>query len=204
MKQVRGLKKTWHKNGNIKEMFYTINDKKDGEYKMFSEDGPVLISCTYKNGKISGTLESFTNDGNKNLEFKNGLRHGDQFEYVNGKLAKKYKCYKDTLNGEYLIYDLESESLSVQCHLVDGILNGQFARYVDEKLKSIYNYKDGRFNGECREYNNGKCMIGYFRNGLPINKWKEIDENGKMIKTYVSSKFLANSIFRAQQQDISM
>lgn len=207
MNKVRGLKKTWYKNGTIKEIFYTLSGKKHGEYKMFSEDGSILVSCAYKDGKISGVLQEFNTHlnikTNKNLEYKNGLRHGEQYEYVDGKLYKKYKCYKGALTGEYLTYH-SNEEVHIKCNLVDGELNGKLTMYDKGVKRLVYNYKKGKLHGECIKYENSTYMVGYFCDGLPIKKWKEVDKNGKTIRVFVSSRLLGESVFKNMKWEISM
>lgn len=198
-----GLKKTWYSTGTIKEAFYTLNGKRHGEYRKFSENGGILISCIYQRGKIEGTLEQFEEKAHRKLEYKNGKRHGAQFEYIDGKLSRKYFCEKDKLYGEYLIYHSDGH-LCLKCNVENGLLNGKLVNYIKGKRKALYNYRKGKFHGECIKYEDKTHMIGYFCDGKPIKKWKEVDKNGKTIRTFISSPMLATSIFQNIKWDISI
>jgi len=202
MKKTRGLKKVWYKSGAIKEAFYTLNGKRDGEYTMFSEDGSVIASCSYVSGKIDGVFRGFDKNISRNFEYRNGLRHGQQFEYADGKLYRKYHYYKGKLSGEFSLYRSD-EQLSMQCHMVDGLRDGKLVSYLGTKIRLIYNYRRGKLHGECVKYEKDTHMIGYFNEGMPIKKWKEVDKNGKTIKVYISSRLLANSMFQDLNWDIS-
>ena len=198
-----GLKKTWYSAGTIKESFYTLNGKKHGEYRKFAEDGSILISCTYHRGKITGVLEESEEKAHRKLEYKDGKRHGIQFEYIDGKLSRKYFCEKNKLHGEYCIYHPD-EQLAVKCNVENGLLSGKLIRYVDGNRKALYNYRKGKFHGECIKYEAKTHMVGYFCDGRPIKKWKEVDKNGKTIRNFISSQMLATSIFQNIKWDISM
>ena len=41
----------YYKNG--KEIYYTINNKKEGEYKQWHENGQLGIHCFWKNGELN-------------------------------------------------------------------------------------------------------------------------------------------------------
>ena len=203
MKAVRGIKKLWYKNGSIKEMFNTLNGKKEGEYTKFSEDGKAVATCRYISGKIHGVYKEISGEKEVRYEYKSGLRHGEQFEYVAGNIARKYHCYKGVLDGEYLIYT-PPEQLMLKCYVTDGWLEGKLTYYMDGKKKGVYNYARNMFHGECMSYDGDKCFIGYFNKGVPIKKWKELDKNGKILKEYVSSALLASTIFKNIKWDIRM
>jgi antitoxin component YwqK of YwqJK toxin-antitoxin module len=197
------LKKNWHPNGTIKEVYYTLKGKRHGEYKKLNEDGTELIVCTYQQGKIVGVLEEFEPNANRKLHYKNGKRHGAQFEYVAGKLSRKYFCENGQLQGEYVIYHPD-EQIAVKCNVDKGQLNGKLINYVGGQRRGIYNYRRGKLHGECFKYDGKNYMVGYFCDGKPIKKWKEVDRNGKTVRTFIGSTLTATAFFRDTKWEISM
>lgn len=204
MKKIIGLKKFWYKGGQIKEIAYTLNGKRNGECVKFSEDGTMTASCAYKNGQICGTLKEFYEDSSKELGYKNGKRHGPQFEYENGKIEKKYNCKNGNLHGEYIIYN-DKERPKLVCNLVDGLLDGQLTSFDEKgKIKTLYNYKNDKKHGQCVKYQDNVCVIGHFCKGNPIKKWKEVDGRGKVIREFINSKLLGKAIFDNNKWNISL
>ena len=194
MNKTVGLKKTWYTDGVIKEVYYTSGNKKHGEYKKFSKDGHVITSCHYVSGKINGELNKIEGEWSHRFEYRNGKRHGVQFVYDEGKLAKKYYCINGKLHGEYVIYD-DNEVIMVACNYINDLLGGEFSLYRNGQRLWRLHFKKDKLHGDCIQYSAKTYILAHFREGEPIKKWKEIDQNGKTLKTYVSSKLLAKSLF---------
>ncbi len=90
--------------------------------------------------------------------------------------------------------------------MIDNKLHGKLVSYENGLRKAFYNYKNNKLHGECIKYDlkSQTAMVGYFCDGLPIKKWREVDKNGVTIKDYVSGSMLAKTMFENTKWNISM
>jgi len=82
-----------------REEYYEIDGKKDGEYKMWYENGRPFIHCFYKNGKCDG-------------EYK--------MQYENGQLAEHCCFTNGELDGEFKSWNRNGQ-LDIHRHYKDGV-----------------------------------------------------------------------------------
>jgi len=89
---------TYYDNeSKIKEKYFIINNKKEGEYVKYYENGNIYIECSYVNGKLDGEYIKYYIDGQieEKYNYTNGILESI-FDYENGKIISKYKyCYKN-------------------------------------------------------------------------------------------------------------
>lgn len=91
---------SFYLSGNIKEKKILKNQKKQGRYYFYEEDGILLIECNYNNNLLEGKYLEYYENGNLKIEIN----------YINGKKTGFYKEYYE--NGELKIYSVfENDSL---------------------------------------------------------------------------------------------
>ncbi len=70
----------YYNNDQMSAQYYKIDDKYDGEYKQWHENGQLWVYCFYKNGEKDG-------------KFKRWFENGQLFQYCfykDGVLIKDY------------------------------------------------------------------------------------------------------------------
>jgi len=201
---IKKKKKEFYKNGQIKKLYHIVNKKKDGEYKEFSKDGQEIVVYNYVNGKIDGLAKIYTEHLYKEKNYKNGYLDGVQFVYFDNILVKKYYCKKNKLHGEYILYNSKKEPEAI-CLFVNGLLEGKLIHFdLSGNKKAIYNFKKGKLHGESIVYNELTYMIGYFREGTGIKKWKRISRDGKEVQIFQPSETLSRTSFKYRDLDLTI
>lgn len=158
----------------LPEIYSLCNCEYTGEYKMWSNNGQLIMNSWISNDEFNENKENF-------CYFDNGYPEIEEY-FENGK--KVYKEYYE--NG-----NIKNSSYSI-----DGLSQDEYVDYFDDnKIKCKCFYNNGKLNGEYLEfYDNGnlacKCnykddiLVGsyedYYKNG---NKQTECvyDENGKIL-----------------------
>lgn len=99
-----------------------VNGVYNGPYFEFDGFGQMLLSASYKNNKLHGTVAKF----------------------LNGNLAQESTYKEGILDGVYKEYN-RSGSIQKEINYKNGKLDGPF-RYYDEdgKVNLEYNYKNGK------------------------------------------------------------
>lgn len=87
--ELDGLNVIYYKN-NIKEVGHWKNGEQHGLFQMYTEDGILIDSGTFKDGERDGLTEQFYNDTGKlrvSANYKNGVLDGEfKAYYPNGNL----------------------------------------------------------------------------------------------------------------------
>lgn len=151
---------TYHKNGNIKKKCSYKNEKLEGAYEEYTDDGKIKLKYFYKDGEKEGKFEKLAADG---------------WHIIKGTLKS------EKLEGiceVYLVDELRERTL-----YKGGIKNGESQEYYRSgNLKAKYFYNLGIKNGECRIYNDsGRLRIKYFyKNGVIEGSYKIFDVFGNV------------------------
>ena len=167
-----GIIQTYYDKENtiLKEEYFQINEKKEGKYLKYHENGTLKLMCTYINDKNNGINEEY--------DEYNNLRHTYYMidDKINGKMISYYannKIYtemnfiNDKLNGQFIMYDTNNNIIYVAYYLDDNLYTGEaheFYPCTKNKvllLKCKYYLKNGKKEG---------LYTSYYRNG----KVKEI------------------------------
>ena len=111
--ELDGLNVIYYKN-NIKEIGHWKDGKQNGLFQMYTEDGILIDSGTFKNGERDGLTEQFYNDTGKlrvSANYKNGVLDGKfKAYYPNGNLQGEVIYKNGEMNGEYKEYN-ENKSI---------------------------------------------------------------------------------------------
>lgn len=193
-----GLNVVYYKN-NIKEIGHWKDGKQNGLFQMYTEDGILIDSGTFKDGERDGLTEQFYNDTGKlrvSANYKNGVLDGEfKAYYPNGNLQGEVIYKNGEMNGEYKEYN-ENKSIRLSGNYKNNLQDGEWKSYLEDgTLETIVNYKDGELNGLKEDYyKNGNVWIRqefknndldgvyevYYENGNPQLKAKI--KNGQTIE----------------------
>ena len=185
-----------YRNGNIKEKYFIDeNNRKNGSYQSWYENGKDEMKGEYKDGVLNGLCELWYENGrngaptgplNKNkakLEYKDGVLNGlYQWWYENGQNNMKVE-YKDGVrNGPYQSW-YENGSSKVKCEYKDGELYGLYQSWCENGNKKVeYEYRDGEIIkiNEINDINGRNCIL---QDGIILEVWKACKFND--ISVYV-------------------
>lgn len=172
-------------NGNKRQEGRYHDDKMDGYFKDYAENGDLLKITKYINGVIQPEAEEIMKlevqneyypDGKikVNAMFRNGIPEGVKREYNSeGKIEKGYIYKNGIIISEGIVKD-------------DGNRDGPWKDlYEDGTLRAEGKYDNGKQAGEWKYFHpNGKLeQIGKFnKNGKPEGTWRWYYDNGKLLK----------------------
>ena len=196
--ELDGLNVVYYKN-NIKEIGHWKDGKQNGLFQMYTEDGILIDSGTFKDGERDGLTEQFYNDTGKlrvSANYKNGVLDGEfKAYYPNGNLQGEVIYKNGEMNGEYKEYN-ENKSIRLSGNYKNNLQDGEWKSYLEDgTLESIINYKAGELHGLKEDYyKNGNVWIRqefknndldgvyevYYENGNPQLKAKI--KNGQTIE----------------------
>lgn len=110
-----GISKSYHTTSpNIKHIFYYINDKIEGVYKIHFPNGNISGISNYKNNKLQGEYIQYTQNGTikQSKTYDNGILHGKCIDYYsNGNISNIYNFDNADLHGEYITYDYNNANV---------------------------------------------------------------------------------------------
>ena len=196
--ELDGLNVIYYKN-NIKEIGHWKDGKQNGLFQMYTEEGILIDSGTFKDGERDGETKQFYNDTGKlrvAANYKNGVLDGKfKAYYPNGNLQGEVTYKNGEMNGEYKEYN-ENKNIRLSGSYKNNLQDGEWKSYLEDgTLESIVNYKDGELNGLKEDYyKNGNVWTRqefknndldgvyevYYENGNPQLKAKI--KNGQTIE----------------------
>ncbi len=181
--ELDGLNVVYYKN-NIKEIGHWKDGKQNGLFQMYTEDGILIDSGTFKNGERDGLTEQFYNDTGKlrvSANYKNGVLDGEfKVYYPNGNLQGEVTYKNGEMNGEYKEYN-ENKNIRLSGNYKNNLQDGEWKSYLEDgTLETIINYKDGELNGLKEDYyKNGNVWIRQeFKNNDLDGVYEVYYENG--------------------------
>jgi uncharacterized protein len=174
----------FYDNGNVKQEGTYRDDKKDGYFKEFAENGDLISVTKYVNGekqpdaqeiaKLDVQNEYWPNGKIRNSgTYRNGVAEGVYREYdTTGRIVKSMIYSAGNIAGEGIVKE-------------DGVKDGPWKEYyADGKLKAEGNYKDDKRVGEWKfYYPDGKVEeIGKFSSaGKMTGVWKWYFASGQLL-----------------------
>ena len=140
-------------------------DIKIGVYNKYYDDGKILESAIYKDGKINGERTLY---------------------YPNGKIMQKENYVDNKYEGKLTVY-FEDGSLQQEGIYKDNMMNGVWKNYSNTNkniLKDETTLKDNKIEGLYREYfPNGKL----YAEGNKIQLTEDLDVFDGKVQVYDSS-----------------
>ena len=181
--ELDGLDVVYYKN-NIKEIGHWKEGKQNGLFQMYTEEGVLVDSGTFKNGERDGLTEQFYSDTGKlrvSGNYKNGVLEGKfKAYYPNGNLQGEVTYKNGEMNGEYKEYN-ENKNIRLSGSYKNSLQDGEWKSYLEDgTLESIINYKDGELNGIKEDYyKNGNVWTRQeFKNNELDGVYEVYYENG--------------------------
>ena len=176
-----------YENGKAKEIYYVDDDnKKDGLYKMFREDGTLQEESNYKSDVLHGKRKLY---------------------YPNGTQVEIEELYKDgSMEGEHFVY-YPSGKLMIETNYSDNKMNGLFTKYFETgEIMETITFKDNHEMGPFEEYYaNGKVQWkGTYLNGdKEFGLLQQFDEQGQLIKKMMCDSLgVCQTIWTPEKGDI--
>ncbi len=167
-------------NGNIIKKYSVLKKEmqtKHGKYEAYYENGKILETSNYKNGKL---------DGERLLYFENGQKMIVE-HYILDEMYGVYETFFE--NGGY------KQIGNYKQNKIDGEWKNYFEKPKNQ-IKEIFTTVDGRINGRYQEFaSNGKLITEGNKieilDGLDVfdGKVKQFDSiTGKHINTFIFNK----------------
>ncbi len=185
----------YYPNGRIKREASFRGGKREGTWREFDENGNVISSQIYQNGKLvqAGVMDT---DGTRRGEwielypdstmrskglFINGKRSGDWKFYYPGEVLEQEGSYKDGMLQGLWTWYYPSGKIQKQEEFFEGVPEGNYVEY-DETGNIIVkgNYFEGLKSGKWIEQSGEERFEGEYRNGHQVGDWISYYSNGKM------------------------
>lgn len=198
-------------NNKLVSEFYIINEKEiHGEAIIYFYDvNKIAMKIPYFLGEKNGTARMYDREGKeiKKIEFKNGKKVGDYFNYTKDNQISSEEHYDEEGNKTGIWKEYKNGLIYSEQEYKNDKLNGLYKTYKNGILQNVEEYKNGIRNGKSERYNseNGKILSEYiykndnivksmlYYDGLEVfsiydkdpktnlffNKY--FDENGKLI-----------------------
>lgn len=182
--------KYYYENGNVKEVCTFKNDKLDGEYFKYYNNGKPMEHLFYKEGKYDGFQSVYYSNGSlKNTyNYKNDIQDGEETGYYkNGKVNYKVNSKQGLYNGIYNLY-FENGAPNKTITFVNGIKIGPSKEFFNHPKEQLYcegNYENNFATGEWKYYyDNGKLsQTGSLnKKGQKDGIWKDYSKEGVLIE----------------------
>lgn len=215
-----------YKNGYVNKKEYINRVDKFGQKQdkwiEFYEDGTVKLEGRYKNDKKDGYWKDYTEEGSliSTTKWKNGILIPDPEELAKLDIKTKYhpnaqpkfvgSYNKDVEEGVHRFYSEDGEITASKIYhrgvlLGEGIVDAEGKRqgpwkefFETGELKSEGKYKDGKRVGPWKHYHaNGKIeQTGSYVDGQPDGEWKWYFSDGALRReeTYYLGKEDGTSI----------
>lgn len=201
-KDIKGSYKNRNKEGEwifeysdaIEKVNY-IKGEKNGKYEALYQNG-THIEGNYSNGKKNGEwiiiadYNYLKDQISASNIFRNFNLYRDDYDsgtFPRASLFKiRAKFIDDKREGTWEYFDNENNTLVLKENYKNNILNGYYESYDSKgnilEEGNIINYENhSRTNGVWKFYVDENILVeGEFKNGNPINLWKEYYKNGKI------------------------
>ena len=188
---------TWyHRNGKVMKTGNFVNDRQNGQFKEYDEEGNLVASYTMLDDSIDGILMIYDNQKLvSKVSYKNGAKQGvcdyyssndagtitilDQGNYINNVRDGVWNTFllKD---GKKLLMDFIT--------FKNGVQDGKFCKYKNDSV-IFGSYKNDRIDGEYLVYSNNLirvfgiyeyqdtinmslCSKGFYKDGKKTGFWR--------------------------------
>lgn len=185
----------YYPNGRIKREASFRGGKREGTWREFDENGNVISSQIYQNGRLvqSGVMDT---DGTRRGEwvelypdstlraqglYLNGKRSGTWKFYYPGEVLEQEGEYRNgQLEGTWIWY-YPNGKIQKQEDFMAGVPEGRYVEY-DEKGNVIASgsYFEGMKSGKWKEQSGDVLSEGEYRNDRQVGEWTSYYSNGKM------------------------
>ena len=185
----------YYPNGRVRREASFRGGKREGTWREFDEEGNVISSQVYQNGRLmqSGVMDT---DGTRRGEwvelypdstlrakglFINGKRSGEWKFYYPGEVLEQKGSYKNgKFDGTWTWYDMNGK-LQKQEDFIDGEPDGKYVEYDEAGNVMVSgSYFEGLKSGKWREVTGDVTSEGEYRNDRQVGEWVSYYANGKL------------------------
>ncbi len=113
----KALNKTFAPNGTIIATGYYLNQKKEGEWRFFTEDGKLLTVEEYKDGLAHGPSKTYYETGIliSEWQYENDVMEGPaKTYYPSGALKEEGQYHNDMKTGIWKTYNEDGDVISTE------------------------------------------------------------------------------------------
>jgi len=184
LKMITAETKRYYKSGQLKETRTYVNGKKSNEWKSFYENGEIKEIIDYAN-QVYNEGRKYYKTGQlkekKTYNLKDSIIHYQNY-YKNGQL-KITNYYKG--NKESATYNLDRNwinGIPLSSKSLVFLPAREWKYYYDNgQLKELKKFKDGRYNGVCKSFNEKGNIVetGKYYKGNKMGVWNYY-KNGKL------------------------
>ncbi len=197
----------YYPNGRVRREASFRGRKREGTWREFDENGNVISSQVYQNGRLvqSGIMDT---DGTRRGEwvelypdstlrakglFINGKRSGEWKFYFPGEVLEQVGNYKE---GKYVEYDEDGMVIASGSYF-EGLKSGKW-KEVSGGVTSEGVYRNDRQVGEWTSYYaNGKpAFKGSFKGGYPDGEHYYYYQNGRLREIQSYSGGIRNGVWK--------
>ncbi|MBR2865863.1 MAG: toxin-antitoxin system YwqK family antitoxin [Elusimicrobiaceae bacterium] len=185
-----GIVKEFDDNGQVRSEATYKDNKLDGEYLRYDEQGRLLTRENYREGLREGEATYFSYMANGFMHakayYKNSLLHGPWTSYFpNGETCVSANYQNGKLHGlRRVLY--QNGQVDCEEHFDNGKLHGPRTLYFPEgKVWFQENYQNGRLHGERFSFfpNGQKHDCEFYTEGLLEGPRQIFAENGELISS---------------------
>jgi antitoxin component YwqK of YwqJK toxin-antitoxin module len=141
--RLQGIFKTYHENGQLMEMGLYKNDKEYGEYKKYDEHGRFVSEWDYVKGKLHGQCRNYLAGRIiSKINVCYGINHGESIEYYEMSEQVKYITYfkHGKQHGPMVRYDKEGKVMFSSIYS-NGEIESTTQYNPDQSILEIIHYK---------------------------------------------------------------
>ena len=184
----------YYPNGRVRREVSFRGGKREGTWREFDENGNVISSQVYQNGRLvqSGIMDT---DGTRRGEwvelypdstlrakglFINGKRSGEWKFYFPGEVLEQVGNYKEgKYDGTWTWY-FPNGKIQKQEDFFDGLPEGKYVEYDEDGMViASGSYFEGLKSGKWKEVSGGVTSEGEYRNDRQVGEWTSYYANGK-------------------------
>jgi antitoxin component YwqK of YwqJK toxin-antitoxin module len=183
----------------------TIKDG-NGYIETFYINGSPKEYYTFENGLKTGPFSEYTAGRMLSIggEYLNGKKQGNWVFYrINGMLEKKVNYIKDSLDGAYLLFTENGDTL-ISGYYNNGIKTGKWIWKNDSgKMDMEGTFEDGKQNGHWKYYfSSGELSYNaYYLKGKKHGEWRYFYKNGSNYRLGSYKNDLRDGLWQTWYED---
>ncbi|MCA9393936.1 MAG: hypothetical protein KC900_07005 [Candidatus Omnitrophica bacterium] len=164
---------SFHPNGKLKAEWTTVDGRKQGDYKEYTENGQLRRHYLYADNEQHGLQIEYSPNGNIKREFDmyRGRLQGEEKTYYESGELNKVTTYKNNRrDGPALVYR-KTGLLQRESNYKNGRLSGNRKDFwLNGQISTLAKYQNGKLHGEFKTFSpEGKLLkVSYYKNGKPL------------------------------------
>ncbi|SFB37011.1 toxin-antitoxin system YwqK family antitoxin [Algoriphagus aquimarinus] len=191
----------------IKELYFMVNGKANGEIKRFDEEGNLVQIGQLINDQRNGDfidLDAISGDTVRIIPFVNNSRSGISKSFYPGGTLKQTSTYMNNqIVGEVITY-FKSGQISDKTNFQHNKPNGLSETFYESgKQASKVHFSEGRYDGLFEEFaENGQLLISAtYLNGVLDGRETQYYEDGQVLSVIDYSKGILDGIYELNYPD---